>query len=107
MSILIYTLASVLVAVATISSAQQLVILTRRSDKQRPPVPVWRAAVSRAGQRLRLSVVALLFGVHFLISGARSSTGDWLVVSIMVAIFVWDRGVWLLSVRRTRSHASR
>ena len=110
MSILTVTLASVLIAVSAANAALQFVSLQRRASKRRSAGSVWREVASERGIGLRASLVSLLYGEWLLVkSGAGSSSAAaWLVTGIMAAIFawvVWDFGVWLSRIRRSRGHA--
>lgn len=109
MSILTVTLASVLIAVSAANAALQFVNLKRRAGKRRSAGSVWREVASERGIGVRLSLVSLFYGEWLLVKSATgsSSAAAWLVTGIMAAIFawvVWDCGVWLSRIRRSRGN---
>jgi hypothetical protein len=106
MSILTVTLASALIATSAANAALQFANLQRRASKRRS---VWREVASERGILLRTSLVSLFYGEWLLVKSATGSSSGaaWLVTGIEAAIFawvVWDCGVWLSRIRRSRGH---
>jgi hypothetical protein len=109
MSILTVTVASLVIAVCAANATWSFVFLKRRASNRRPAGSVWREVASEWGIGLRLALVFLFYGEWMLVKSATgsSSAAAWLVTGIMAAIFawvVWDCGVWLLRIRRSRGH---
>jgi hypothetical protein len=91
---------SVAIGISGITVGRQFIMLVRSTSKQRHFV-ARQVITAPAGQATRINLGLLAAGLYLLTSGWLDSAGKWLIASVLAAIVVWDRGVWLNSLMAT------
>lgn len=90
------------IAVAGLAVFRNVRALTRATNMQTRNSAVRRVIADPAGYPIRFSLGLMAAGISLIANQWLDSAGQWLVAACVVAILIWDRSVWVKSLRGRR-----
>jgi hypothetical protein len=85
-----------LIGVGLFAAVRQLRRLARSGHNP------WRAIPTPAGEWFRISLYSVASGLC-LLGGLWGWTSVWLAISLLAAVIIWDRALWLRTRPRSRT----